>query len=71
MKFSSLRLIRIMTGLPIFFDITIGNRMLTDPAPLLPKPPPQNSDTSTTSAGSTSAQRATAPTVRAVLWVDP
>ena len=60
-----------MTGLPIFWNMRIGNRMLTDPAPLLPKPPPQNSETRTTFSGSTPAQRATAPTVRAVLWVDP
>ena len=51
--------------------MTMGSRMLVDPAPLLPNPPPQNSATSTTFWGSTSAQRATAPTVRAVLCVDP
>ena len=71
MKFSSRRLIRIITGLPICFDIRIGSRMLIDPAPLLPNPPPQNSQTSTTFSGSTPAHRATAPTVRAVLCVEP
>ena len=71
MKFSSRRVNRIITGLPIFFDMAIGSRMLSDPAPLLPNPPPQNSATRTTFSGSTPAQRATAPTVRAVLCVDP
>ncbi len=41
------------------------------PAPLLPKPPPQYSLTSTMSSGSMPTQRAIGSTVRMTLCVEP
>ncbi len=44
-KYSSARLIRIITGLPIFFDMYAGTDMIGYAEPFEPKPPPQVSAT--------------------------
>ena len=41
-----------------------------NPKILLPKPPPQYSETSTRSSGAMPMPRAAKPCVRSVLWVD-
>ena len=70
MKFSSCRLIRIMTGLPAFLDSSAGIPLWIEPEALLPKPPPQYSAMTTTSSGAALIPRAAGPWVLAVLCVD-
>ena len=70
MACSSSRVIRIMTGALAFFDKSAATATKTDPEPLLPKPPPVYSLMMTTFSGGMPTHRATAPTVRMVLWVE-
>ena len=69
-KCSSWRVMRIITGLPAFCDSRAGRRIWTKPAILLPKPPPQYSETSTRSSGAMPMPRAAGPCVRSVLCVE-
>ena len=62
---------RIITGAPAFFESSAGIAMNTEPPPLLPNPPPQNSLTSTMLFASTPTQAASGSTVRITLCVDP
>ena len=62
---------RIITGAPAFFARSAGTTMEIAPAPLLPKPPPQYSLTSTMFAASIPSQLASGSSVRATLCVDP
>jgi hypothetical protein len=54
-----------------FFERSAGIAIEIAPPPLLPKPPPVYSLTSTTSDASIPTQRATGSTVRATLCVEP
>jgi hypothetical protein len=71
MQLSSSRLMRIITGALAFLDRSAGIAIETAPPPLLPKPPPVYSHTSTTRDGSMPTHRATGSTVRTTLCVDP
>jgi hypothetical protein len=62
---------RIITGAPVFFDNSAGITIDTAPPPLLPKPPPQYSLTSTMSAAFILSHPASGSRVRATLCVDP
>ena len=70
MQVSSSRVMRIITGALAFFDSRAATAVNTEDDPLLPKPPPVYSLMITTLAGSMPTQRATALTVRIVLWVE-
>ena len=69
-KFSSCRVTRIMTGLPILRESRGAICACVDPAILLPNPPPQYSPMRTRSLGSMPTWRATVPSLRAVLCVE-
>jgi hypothetical protein len=69
-KCSSSRLIRIITGVPVFFARSAGMMSVTDPVALLPYPPPQYSLISTMFCGSRLSQRAIEFTVWIVLCVE-
>src|ERR1041384_2206570 len=62
---------RTITGAPAFFERSAGIAMNTEPPPLLPNPPPQNSLTSTMLFASTPTHAASGSTVRLTLWVGP
>ena len=64
------RVMRIITGAPVFFASSAGTTTNTVPDPLLPNPPPVYSLMMTTSSGLMPTHRATAPIVRIVLWVE-
>ena len=62
---------RIITGAPAFLDSSAGTTIEIAPAPLLPKPPPQYSLTSTMFDASMPSQLARGSSVRATLCVEP
>ena len=70
MKCSSSRLMRIITGAPIFFARSAGTATVCVPGILLPKPPPVYSLMSTTCSGRMPTHRATEATVRTTLCVE-
>ena len=70
MKSSSSRLMRIITGRPVFFASSAGMAMLCAPGILLPKPPPVYSLMTTTSSGLIPVHCAAISTVWATLWVE-
>ena len=69
MKFSSSRVMRIMTGAPVFFARSAGITSVMSPVILLPNPPPVYSLINTTLLTSMPSHRAIAGTVCAVLCV--
>ena len=70
MKCSSSRLMRIITGPPIFFASSAGTATVYVPGILLPNPPPVYSLMTTTCSGLMPTQRAADSTVRMTLCVE-
>src|SRR4029453_5983763 len=62
---------RIITGRPVFLESMAGTAMLWAPRALLPNPPPQYLETSTTRDGAIPPHRARNGNVWATLCVDP